>query len=422
MGIIIGTVFLMLYLITNAKAAGTTLKIDKEDSAERDTALSEMIRSQLAKHKYGLYYPLSVSRFYQSTGFKLAFVAPETVKTHAGEAMMFLDCVIQYGLNPSDYHSKILTYERLNKLVKLGSNEGIREKAFFDMMLTDAMITLINNLHYGKLNPYHSTNGIDLGIAPNNVSGSVLQYAMAQKDFMSAVELAQPKSAAYVNLQKHMRLLTGVYDLDCYDTPDSTIRKMAINMERLRWITHDSTTYIDVNLAASNLTFHSKGSTYKININVSAPAIPTAALKTVITSFTITGNKPNHPNGFLFRLSNYTNPYIYGTTGSQSFQAPGQRFTGGNIELAQPDKLAQFLSANDGSLYRLAILLKTLKKKQVKTFNLKKGTEIVIAYLTCEMIDGALITYNDVYNLDPLLELRLYGIKNQFTQIRDANN
>lgn len=417
MGII--TILLMLSFITNAKTAGIILKINKADSPGRDTILSEMIKSQLAKHKYDLYYPLSVSRFYRNTGFKLAFVAPETVKTHAGEAMMFLDCVIQYGLNPSDYHSKILTYQRLNKLVKLGSNEGIREKVFFDMMLTDAMIAMINNLHYGKLNPYYSIDEIDLGITPKDVTGGMLQYAMTQENFMNAIELAQPKSTAYIDLQRHMRLLTGVYQLDCYDTPDSTVRTMAVNMERLRWIQHDSTIYVDINLAAFELTLHSKDSIYRFNITIGDPATPTVVSKNIISRFTVTSNQPNHSAGFVFILANLS---IYGTNERQSFKIPAQRFTSGNIQLAQAGKLAELLSVTTGSVNRLSNIIKNMKTKQVRNFNLKKGTEIVITYLTCKVSEGTLITYNDVYNLDPLLELRLYGIKNQFSQKRDVNN
>lgn len=414
--VIIGMIFLFLHLTVSAGAKGYKPRSSNHGSIQRDTPVAAMIKSQLLKHRYDLYYPLSVTRFYQDNGFKLAFVAPETVKTQAGEAMMFLDCVIQYGLNSSDFHSKILTYDRLDKLAKLTNNEGIRAKVFFDLMLTDAMITLINNLHYGKLNPYHSTGEIDSGIGPDSATKNMLQYATAQNDFTAAVELAQPKSVAYNNLQRHMHLLTGLNTLDCYDIPDSTIRTMAINMERLRWIQHDSTNYIDINLPAFALNFHTKDSTYKFNITIGDPATPTPVLKSVINYFNSSKNKQDHNTGFVFPLFNFSTPYLSNTKGNGFFGPAGQSFTGGNIKIQRADKLAKLLLINDGSSNTLFELIKNLKTKQVKTFNLKKGKEIVIIYLTCEVSEGILITYNDIYNLDPLLELRLYGVKNQFAQ------
>ncbi len=64
----------------------------------------------------------------------------------------------------------------------------------------------------------------------------ILLTALQSNDFLQAVTSAQPTSKLYFDLQYHMHLLVGLRGGDCYVIPPSLIRKMAINMERLRWI------------------------------------------------------------------------------------------------------------------------------------------------------------------------------------------
>jgi len=194
--------------------------------------LNAQIKQALKKERNNLYYPNSVERFYQQNGYQLAWIAPDTIKTHAWDAMLLLDCVKQYGLNHGDYHPKVLLYPELHKLIdQKGTPE---EAAAYDILLTDAMIRFINDLHYGKLNPVYTTERIDNGLKFK--AESELLIALQGNDFLRAIDYTQPKSKLYFDLQDHMRLLVGQRSGDCYVIPPSLIRKMAINMERLRWI------------------------------------------------------------------------------------------------------------------------------------------------------------------------------------------
>ena len=53
---------------------------------------------------------------------------------------------------------------------------------------------------------------------------------------MNAIDKSQPKSKLYLDMQDHMRLVVGQRSGDCYLIPQPLVRKMAINLERLRWI------------------------------------------------------------------------------------------------------------------------------------------------------------------------------------------
>ncbi len=199
------------------------------------------VGSAIRKNRANLYYPRSVKQFYKQNGYKLAWIAPDTVKTHAWEAMLMLDCVKLYGLSHNDYHPKQLLYDRLHFLVEQGGTNT--EKALYDILLTDAMIRLMNDMHYGKLNPIYTSAKIDRGTPFK--AGKELQVAIESQNFLSLIDKSQPQSKLYLDLQDHMRLVVGQRSGDCYLIPPGLVRKMAINLERLRWI---SSTGKDVHL------------------------------------------------------------------------------------------------------------------------------------------------------------------------------
>jgi hypothetical protein len=86
------------------------------------------------------------------------------------------------------------------------------DKAIFDVILTDAIITMINNLHYGKLNPYFTKARIEAENITEFKADKILIDALEQRGrMMNTVLNVQPHSEAYTNLQHHMKLLTTKY-------------------------------------------------------------------------------------------------------------------------------------------------------------------------------------------------------------------
>lgn len=182
-----------------------------------------------------LYFPKTVKRYYAQNGYQLVWID----KMHEKQtfaAMLLLDCVLQYGLAHADYHPDILSYDGLQEMLNTTETVDAVNKVRFDIFMTDALITLINHLHYGKLNPYLSAKQTD---EQNKLKGfdiiARLTAAIDAVDFTSEIQSTQPKSKAYQELQSYMRLVKGQYVGDCYEVPESEVRKVAINMERLRW-------------------------------------------------------------------------------------------------------------------------------------------------------------------------------------------
>ncbi|HEY8780645.1 MAG TPA: L,D-transpeptidase family protein [Mucilaginibacter sp.] len=442
--------------------------------ATTDTSLSMAIQVQLSTQKKDLYYPLSVERLYKQSGYKLLWIAPDTIKTHASEAMLMLDCVLQFGLNYADYHPQYLTYEKLNLLTQKFSKQNDSEKAAFDIMLTDAMITYINHLHYGKLNPGYPADKIDQGGDSGFDAGIILSNALKQKrfDFMKVALGVQPQFTAYKNLQYHMYLLAGLYTGDCYDTPDSVIRKIAINMERLGWINSREQTYIDINIPSYTLQFHQPDTTYRFKVIVGKPQTPTPTLQSTISYFTtapewkvpkkifvkeilpralkdisylgnnhysiydykgnyIRVNKVNllavrqNPGNYyarqssgcdnslgliVFRFPNVYDIYLHGTPEQKLFKKEERALSHGCIRVEQAEKLAGLLLKNDRAYNQIAVVNKAIAAYQTKTFTLKKSVPIKVTYLTCEVKKGELVIYKDIYNLDKSLEMALYNM------------
>ena len=469
----VATTLLLVLFFSGVKAAGREKSVL---SASADTSVASSIKTLLATgERY--YYPASLSRFYQQNGYQLAWVKPETVKARSLDAMLLLDCVIQFGLNRADYHPQELQYDKLHFLTGQFDKATNIEKAEYDVLLTDAMLAFINNLHYGKLNPNFAAGKVDEGIKGNMAADSALTAALAANDFMSAAINVQPKSAAYVSLQYHMHLLAGLYTGDCYETPEGDLRKMAVNLERLRWISNDEPYNITINIPSYTLTVHKPDTAYHFKVIVGKPGAPTPTLESAISHFTTAPEwkvpqkifaketlpkalknidylENNHyaiysnngkyieptrgnilaalrnPTGYyarqssgcdnslgaiVFRFPNVYDVYLHDTPEQKLFAKTDRAFSHGCIRVENSGKLAGLILQEDGSAGKASEVYRAMKNYQTKTFTLKKPVPVKVTYFTSEVIDGYVVMYNDVYNLDKRLEMALYNVEQPLT-------
>lgn len=423
-----------------------------------------------------LFYPKSVKRFYEQAGFNPTWIRPQNGEGPAWQAMLLLDCVLQYGLAHDDYHPKELRYDQLHAILDTPGKVDIRTQARFEILLTDAIITFMNHLHYGKLNPAFAATAIDEGIGNNFRAEAALAQAFAQKkayNFFTAVTSVQPASKAYRELQYQLRLATGLYTGDCYEVPEKTIRTMAINLERLRWLGTDESSFIQVNIPSYMLRFVRPDSTYMFRVAVGKVSSPTPMLASAISYFTtgpdiIMPKKdlvntiiPNTLKDTSYLRNNHLaiydkkgqfiiiNPATLANVaahpgdyqvrhgsghdrsqGNLAFHFPGvveidlhdflqkdlfnrdeRAFSSGCVWLYDAEKLAELLLNGDGRQNELGTLHKAVTRYERKTFILQKKVPLKITYLTCEVKEGQLILYKDIYNLDKSVEAPLYNIK-----------
>ncbi|MBS1529094.1 MAG: L,D-transpeptidase family protein, partial [Bacteroidetes bacterium] len=277
--LVTSVVFCSSSVFASCNASGAGAGIDN------DTTVSAYIQRYLGNNRLMLSYPKSVARFYHAYGTEAAWVNQSDTR-HTWQAMLLLDCVKLYGLSANDYHPKELLYEPLHTMIEEPGTISNEKKARFDMLLTDALITLMNNMHYGKLNPDYSSDKLDDGLALPFDAETALLSARQQEKFMRAIESAQPRTKQYTAMQDKLRQLKGVRQGDCYETPDAEVTKIVINMERLRWAAIDTNFYIQVNIPSFTLKFVRPDTTYQFKVVVGKTTAPTPTLNSNITYLT----------------------------------------------------------------------------------------------------------------------------------------
>lgn len=438
----------------------------------RDTILASSIHDQLTNSSLSLYYPKSVKQFYLLGNFDAAWIKTQKETGPTWQAMLMIDCVLQFGLSHADYHPDELLYSRLHAILEQPDKVSVAQKARFDIMLTDAMITFINHLHYGKLNPDYTPGRIDTGSPGGFSAGRILFTGLQQNDLEHAILGVQPRSEEYAGLQNYMHLLKGQYLDDCYEIPEAEVRKVAINMERLRWAAINEPYYIHINIPSYTLKLYHKDSVYQFKVIVGRATAPTPTLHSAITYFTtspqwsapkniiikeivpralhdsnyldnnhlaIYDSKGNYiqpgrvnlnrvkrdPSNYhvqqssgcdnslgvvVFRFDNPYDIYLHDTPDKDLFKQTARAFSHGCIRVEQAEKLAALLLKYDGAADKINVVSHTIANYQTKTFVLTAPVPIKITYLTGEMVNGVFTTYKDIYNLDNSLEMALYGI------------
>jgi L,D-transpeptidase YcbB len=465
--IFISITLLWVFLLVS-NAFGVPLK---NNGFVRADSLS--LKKEIAVLRPKLNYPNLVDRFYQERLYRRAWVMQDTVKSDIWMSMLLMDCVLQFGLDRSDFHPDLLTYDALRPLTKPGAK--VQEQGVFDIYLTDALITLINHLHYGKFNPVVTTERLEskipLGFDP------VLQLgkAIGQPNFMSNVTSAQPQTNRYKMLQDYLHLVKGQYIDDCYEFPEGDARKMAINMERLRWMNTGDRYFIQINIPSYTLRLIKDDRIMEFKTVVGKPSSPTPELESMVNNITtspdwkvphkiftsellpkiwkdstylirnhynIYDRKENmvpltkstiaaikaNPNLYharqssgcdnalgkvVFRFQNTFDVYLHDTPEQQLFKRQTRAFSHGCIRVENAGLLAELLLRNDGAADKVPALKSSMLNMIKKDFRLKNTVPIKITYITCEIKDGQLSVYPDIYQRDQALESLMFPINNK---------
>ncbi|MEJ5962883.1 L,D-transpeptidase family protein [Pedobacter immunditicola] len=461
---------LFLILPTDASALNSLKAISRPAN---DTSVTAAIRKVLTTKAEAqtFHYPESVGRFYSRSQYQPVWITPEKDIRKTWEALLMLDCVLQFGLIHADYHPEKLLYSTMHDILDSPSKVDPIQKAWFDMLLSDAMITFMNHLHFGKLNPVYTNAIVDKGKTMGFSAEDILTNALKEQDFMRAVLNVQPKVKEYVRMQDYMKLLKGQYLDDCYEIPEGVVRKLAINMERLRWATINEDTFIQINIPSYTLKLHVPDTTYLFKVIVGKPASPTPVLQSSITNFStapdwkvpksifikeilpkalknpaylennhfaIYDRKGNYvtavkdslmmvqrnPDKYflrqsrgcenalglvVFRFQNAFGVYLHDTPEQQFFARNLRALSHGCIRIQHAEKLGGLLLTLDGQQQRNKELHQAMAKYRPKNFNLRKPVPLKITYLTCEMSDEGIVEYDDIYQQDKALLLAFYG-------------
>ncbi|WPV00654.1 hypothetical protein SNE26_02595 [Mucilaginibacter sp. cycad4] len=430
-------VVFLVFFIAGITIAAKAARSNTTNPSNADTSVTAEISRQLNNKQgnQGLYFPLSVKRFYKQRDSAPIWTVEQKDQNKTWAAMLLIDCVLQFGLRHEDYHPKELLYATLHTILEQPGKISNRQIARFELMLTDAMLAFINNLHFGKLNPYYTPAKIDGGAVNGFDTAGVLTNALTQPAFMDAIVKVQPENKDYQAFQHQLYMIKGVYDGDCYETPEADVRKIAINMERLRWAEINDSAYIQINIPTYLLKLVRADTTFSFKVIVGKPATPTPALATSLTNFataagaevikarstdkfssnnlsfnTAAGGK-RKAGSIYFIPGNEAGIELPGVPDQGLFRKQARATSNGSIRIERGEELAKLLLKADGNEAFIKPMHKALMNNEVKDFVLNKPLPIRVTYITAAIVDGQLVKYNDIYNLDNRVESQLYNIE-----------
>lgn len=409
-----------------------------------------------------LHYPQSVIRFYARNNDEYAWITAQG-SDQPEIAMLLLEYSNRFGLSLSDYHWDIISLQKLRKLRDASAEASEKEKAEFDILMTDALITFINHLHLGKYNPFYDSSYIDSNAINGFRSDDILMNVRQQTDFLKTILEVQPKIREYTDFQNYLNALYA--ENDCI-APQRESEKIIINMERLRWIdTHDAS-YILVNIPSYTLKLYHQDNVFDFKVIVGKPITQTPVLRSSITYFTTApdwkvpqsifvkemlpkilknpqylenhhysvydrnGNQvkisssklkeirqsphrysvrqssgcDNALGAVVFRFENSHGIYLHDTSQKQLFNDGERALSHGCIRVENANELAALLLKNDGSESNVPVLENAMAEYKRKDFFLKQPVPFIITYLTCLIVDGKPELYKDIYHLDDSLE------------------
>jgi murein L,D-transpeptidase YcbB/YkuD len=110
----------------------------------------------------------------------------------------------------------------------------------------------------------------------------------------------------------------------------------------------------------------------------------------------------------VFRFDNVYDVYLHDTPQQDLFKRRERALSHGCIRVEQASKLAALLLKYDGAINQVVKMQKAVTGYYKQTFRLKAAVPIKITYITCEIVEGIITTYKDVYQLDKQLEKALY--------------
>ena len=414
-----------------------------------------------------LNFPKSVNQFYKQHQFEYVWTHSTIKQDLLQDAILLLKDAGKKGLSAKDYHQENLTSERLNTLRNQPEQTNTKDNAVTDILMTDALITFINDLHFGKYNPFFSSSFIDSNDDIEGFqAGEILYQAVKKGDLSKAVLDVEPKIKEYIDLQNYLNM---IFKGNSVSNQESEIKKIAINMERLRWMDVSRDVYLLVNIPSYSLDFVQKDKILTYNVIVGKPSTPSPVLKSTVDYFTtgpdwkvpqnifikemlpkivknsqyleehhyslynrsgkaipVTSSNlkqvyknpyqysirqssgcDNALGAVVFRFSNSYGVYLHDTSQKQLFGKSQRALSHGCIRVEKAGELAGELLKYDGAANEIPLMKSLMDRYERKDFVLRQPVPIMITYLTCRIKNGQLVFYNDIYNLDPILESKL---------------
>ncbi len=446
-------------------------------SAEVRAQLRHLLRSDAesqpaADHLLGLKAGSAVRAFYAAPHNDTAYWMAETGWTpRAHEALRLLGRAADLGLPPARYGSPAL--HRLPDSLRATATADPLGRA--ELRLTDALLRYLSDLQRGHLvagtlTPLLMTDSL---AAP--AAAQQLHRVLDTPDLTRTLLGLQPPARAY-------RLLQTAWQRALHATPADSVRLMAdttagfrrvaLNLERLRWAAPADSEYAVVNIPAYRLqVLRHEQVVLSQHVIVGKPEFATPTISSRIGVFVVApewrvpysiavreflpelqrdpGYLADHhyrlydgrdrlvnpwninwkkitPETFVYAIRQRAGSYnalgnvvfyfgnrhavfLHDTPGRSAFKKPQRALSHGCVRVETPFKLADYLLRREGRARELPAMYRSVQAHQTQTFELRRSLPIYLRYYTCETDNGRLVFLPDIYGRDARLAAALFA-------------
>ncbi|MCA8830264.1 L,D-transpeptidase family protein [Hymenobacter pini] len=441
------------------------------------TAAQQSVRVLLANPatdaKLGLQAGQVVRLFYARHEYRTHWVQPAGWNEPAQSALAVLERAADVGLDRRRYAWAVLR-ALPDSLLQVRGAARSELLAVSEVRLTDALLHYLQHVRYGQLEP----NTLLPAAAPDSSRAELLtrqlQEILTTSNLPAALHAYQPGSRTYLRLQAAWQRALHASPADSSRLMQDTtggFRRVALNLERLRWQVPADTEYAVVNIPAFHLQLVRNGQVVQTHrAIVGKPETPTPVLSGRIVVF-VTAPEwrvpysiavreflpelqrdpsylyDNHyrlydwqgklknpwrvdwqrvtPQKFpytirqkagsynalgnvVFYFPNQQTVFLHDTPAQSAFTRTDRALSHGCIRIEKPLKLADYLLRREGRAKELPTFYQSIRTHEKHRFDLRSGLPIYLGYYTCEVENGKIVFFPDIYQQDYPLAQALF--------------
>ncbi|WP_426492025.1 L,D-transpeptidase family protein [Hymenobacter sp. 102] len=411
--------------------------------------------------------------FYARCNFTTHWVEETGWNPQARQALKLLSRAADVGLAPSRYAEPTLQHLPDSLARANGPRRGL-QLAVSELRLTDALLQYLLHVQRGQLQPHTLTPIAPPDSVTARLVADQLRQALQAPELVPALLRYQPPSRSYRLLQQswvHLLHATPQDSARLMQDTTAGFRRVAVNLERLRWEPVPDSEYAVVNIPAYRLQLIRNGQVLRTHrVIVGKPETPTPVLRGRIGVFVIApewrvpysiavreflpelqqdpgfladhhyrlydwrGNRVNPwrvnwqrvtPEKFpysirqqagsfnalgnvVFYFPNQQTVFLHDTPARSAFSRPERALSHGCVRVDKPLHLAEYLLRRENRAGELTAMYQHVRQHEKQRINLVRPLPIYLQYLTCETDKGQLLFLADIYQLDTALANALF--------------
>ncbi|WP_170172502.1 L,D-transpeptidase family protein [Hymenobacter rigui] len=412
--------------------------------------------------------------FYIRNNFTTHWVEEAGWNPQARQALNLLGRAADVGLDRNHYAWPGL--QGLPDSLRLAARAGRGQQlALSELHLTDALLQYLLHQQRGRLHP----NSLTAASPPDSLTAVLiadqLYQALQSPDLVTALLRYQPTGRGYRLLQQTWARALHASPTDSARLMQDTtagFRRVAVNLERLRWEPAADSEYAIVNIPAYRLQLIRNGQVLRTHrVIVGKPDMPTPVLSSRMVVFVVAPEwrvpysiavreflpelqrdpgylYDNHyrmydgrgrlinpwrvdwqkmtPEKFsyairqragsfnalgnvVFYFPNQQTVFLHDTPARSAFTRTDRALSHGCVRVEKPLQLAEYLLRRENRAAELTEMYQRVREHEKQRYDLTRSLPIYLRYYTCETDKGKLVFLPDIYSQDKPLEMALFN-------------